>query len=70
MCIDLQKESLTLNNMIFDNNLNIKEELMKKMKGLNIDESAETTEFFNKLNNLFGFSIQKVSIIVGFLSFI
>ena len=39
----------------------MQETLEKKMKDLNISESAETTAFFNSLNNLFGTSYLKVS---------
>lgn len=61
MLIELQKESLALNQLIFDQRMNLKEQLKTKLLTFGIEEDPETKEFFSKLQNLFFFENNVVS---------
>ena len=58
--MELQRESLSLNNLLFDGKADIKESLKAKLQAIGIDEPPETNEFFNKLRDLFGYSKENV----------
>ena len=53
-----------MNNLLFEGKADIKENLRIKLQEIGIDDSPETSEYFNKIRDLLGFTQEKVDFLL------